>query len=161
MRIRFLVKIGIAGTVLFVGFPLLMARLNRNLGLPVFTSIYLSITGVILILLGIAIVLQSAKTLFIEPDQEMLSPFDTPPTLVTRGLFRYTRNPMYLGYFIVLLGEFFLMGEVLILGYLVVLATFTHLMVVHVEEPGLELEFGEEYVNYKSRVPRWIPRLDD
>jgi protein-S-isoprenylcysteine O-methyltransferase Ste14 len=89
----------------------------------------------------------------------MLNPVDPPPKLITEGMYQYSRNPMYIGYFIIILSEFSLSGEILILGYLAVLVIFTQLMLVYVEEPSLEREFGEEYVNYKNRVPRWLPHL--
>jgi len=89
----------------------------------------------------------------------MTSPTEAPQKLITSGVLQYTRNPMYLGYFSVVLSEFFLFGHILLLVYLVVLALFVHFMVVYVEEKGLEQKFGYEYVEYKKRVPRWIPRL--
>lgn len=72
---------------------------------------------------------------------------------------QYVRNPMYLGYFCDVLGEFLLLGHITLLGYFFILIMLVHVGVVYMEEPSLEKAFGTEYLNYKTRVPRWIPKI--
>ncbi|MBY0423628.1 MAG: isoprenylcysteine carboxylmethyltransferase family protein [Parvularculaceae bacterium] len=76
--------------------------------------------------------------------------------LVVGGVYRLTRNPMYLGMLIVLLGLFFLFAEGLniILPALFVI-TLTELQ-IKPEEKALEAKFGEDYRAYKKRVRRWL-----
>jgi protein-S-isoprenylcysteine O-methyltransferase Ste14 len=87
-------------------------------------------------------------------------PFDPPPKLITNGLYAYIRNPMLLGMFI------FMVGLGILLGSLSLIFIFTPLFIVinvlyikAIEEKEMEKKFGTEYVEYKKRVPMFIPRL--
>jgi protein-S-isoprenylcysteine O-methyltransferase Ste14 len=84
-----------------------------------------------------------------------LAPFDPPKLLVVRGLYRFTRNPMYNGVVAVLLGEAWLFRSTSLLQYALFVFVLFHLMVVIYEEPVLEAQFGESYRAYRATVPRW------
>ena len=88
-----------------------------------------------------------------------LAPVDPPRHLVDRGLYRYVRNPMYLGGVLILLGEsaFYQSRAVLLFGAAWFVAV--NLFVVFYEEPTLRRLFGESYAQYCRTVPRWIPRM--
>jgi len=88
-----------------------------------------------------------------------LSPLDPPTALVVRGLYRYVRNPMYLGVTTIILGEALLTGSVALLVYWVVWFVAVNLFVLGYEEPTLRRQFGASYEEYTRRVGRWIPRL--
>jgi protein-S-isoprenylcysteine O-methyltransferase Ste14 len=87
------------------------------------------------------------------------APIDAPIKLVVRGLYRYTRNPMYVGVLTAILGWgiLFQSRSVLIYG-LAVFGCF-HLFVLFYEEPHLSRVFGDEYERYRARVNRWLPGL--
>ncbi len=87
------------------------------------------------------------------------APIDAPRHLVVYGLYKYVRNPMYIGVLLVIVGwaMFFRSGRVLVYG--AAAALFFHLFVLLVEEPLLRDKFGEAYLNYCARVGRWLPRL--
>jgi protein-S-isoprenylcysteine O-methyltransferase Ste14 len=85
-------------------------------------------------------------------------PFDPPKELVARGLYRYVRNPMYVGVVSVLLGEALLFASSRLLVYAVAAFLFFFLFILLYEEPTLDEKFGESYRRYRERVPRWIPR---
>ena len=85
-------------------------------------------------------------------------PLEAPKKLVSRGLYRVTRNPMYLGVLSVILGWAALFAGSALLAYLAVVGLCFHLFVVYYEEPRLRRSFGAEYATYCSRVPRWLPR---
>jgi protein-S-isoprenylcysteine O-methyltransferase Ste14 len=88
-------------------------------------------------------------------------PLDAPKKLVARGLYQYTRNPMYVGVLTVILGwALFFEAAILLLYALAVFTTF-HLFIVLYEEPHLLHEFGQEYEAYRDRVGRWLLRLKD
>lgn len=87
------------------------------------------------------------------------APIDAPRRLVVRGLYRYTRNPMYVGVLTVVLGQAALFRSMGLLVYAVVVAMCFHLFVTAYEEPRLADEFGSAYETYRSRVPRWLPSL--
>lgn len=86
-------------------------------------------------------------------------PIDAPKRLVVRGLYRYSRNPMYVGYFTLVAGWAILFGSVLLVGYGVFLFIFFSVFVHFHEEPHLSREFGDEYDAYKAQVGRWLPRF--
>lgn len=92
-----------------------------------------------------------------------LAPVDPPKDLVVRGLYRYVRNPMYVGVMLVLVGEAALFGTSTLLWYAALVGAGFHTFVCLYEEPALEAQFGESYRRYKHRVGRWVPRrpIDD
>lgn len=87
------------------------------------------------------------------------APMDAPKRLVVRGLYRYTRNPMYLGVLTVISGWAVLFQALPLLLYALIVWTTVHLFIVFYEEPHLHSVFGAEYEDYCSRVGRWIPTL--
>ncbi len=82
-----------------------------------------------------------------------------PKEFVAFGPFRYLRNPMSLGGVILMTGLalYESSGCILLLGALLFL--FLHLLVVYMEEPGLERRFGDSYRDYKRSVNRWLPKF--
>jgi protein-S-isoprenylcysteine O-methyltransferase Ste14 len=112
------------------------------------------LAGVPLIVLGIAMSASSAGA-FRRAGTPVI-PFETSTTLVLRGWYRVTRNPMYLGLALALAGVGLLQGS---LGALLPLPAFIailHIRFILGEERFLEGTFGEEYRAYKSRVRRWF-----
>jgi protein-S-isoprenylcysteine O-methyltransferase Ste14 len=87
-----------------------------------------------------------------------LAPVDPPTRLVAAGLYRYVRNPMYVGVLTTLLGHALWFGSATLLVYAALLACGFHLFVVCYEEPSLERRFGDAYRRYCAEVPRWLPR---
>ncbi len=87
------------------------------------------------------------------------APIDPPKRLVVQGLYRYVRNPMYVGVLLVIIGwaVFFWSSAFLIYGFGV--GMLVHVFVVLVEEPLLEQQFGQAYVSYREAVGRWVPRM--
>ncbi len=88
-----------------------------------------------------------------------LAPVDPPQRLVAAGLYRYARNPMYIGVVTTLLGEAVFFESRSVGIYTAVAWLVFHLWVLLYEEPHLESIFGEEYEQYRAVVPRWLPRL--
>ncbi len=85
-----------------------------------------------------------------------LVPFREATVLVTRGFFRFTRNPMYLGMASLVLGVALLCGSVGSLLPLPGLVWVLHNRFVIAEERFLEAAFGAEYRAYRQRVRRWL-----
>jgi len=86
------------------------------------------------------------------------APIDAPKQLVVRGLYRYTRNPMYVGVLTVILGWASLYQSPRLIVYGACVGTCFHLFVVLYEEPHLQKIFGSAYDDYRARVGRWLPR---
>lgn len=79
--------------------------------------------------------------------------------LVHTGLYRYTRNPMYVAVVAAIVGQGLILGDIRLLGYGALVWLAFHLFVLLYEEPTLRATFGPEYKAFCAGVPRWIPRL--
>jgi protein-S-isoprenylcysteine O-methyltransferase Ste14 len=79
--------------------------------------------------------------------------------LVTSGPYGIVRNPMMEGQFLLFAGLGFLLdlGAMFLLLPILILAM--HGFAVFIEEPNLKSRFGQEWIDYARRVPRWFPRL--
>jgi protein-S-isoprenylcysteine O-methyltransferase Ste14 len=78
--------------------------------------------------------------------------------LKTGGLYRFTRNPIYLGGFMICVGSCLYATHVVNL-VLCALAVAVHTRIVRREEQFLERRFGEQWLAYKRRVPRYLGRI--
>jgi protein-S-isoprenylcysteine O-methyltransferase Ste14 len=107
---------------------------------------------------GIAILLWSVRD-FYAAGKGTLAPWDPPKRLVVIGLYRFVRNPMYVGLMFLLAGWALVAGSPLLAAYLVVMAVAFHLRVVLHEEPRLKQQFTADWSAYAAVVPRWFPRL--
>lgn len=111
-------------------------------------------SGLILLALGVLFVGWGARA-FARADTA-IRPMEASTTLVTHGLYRFTRNPMYLGMIQILTGVCLLLGSVspwlLIPGFILIIRNAFILR----EEAMLESTFGEQYCNYMFSVRRWI-----
>ena len=87
-----------------------------------------------------------------------LAPVDPPRHLVVRGLYRYVRNPMYVGVLCVLLGEALLFRSRTLLWYAAGFWVFANVIVILYEERVLRRQFGKSYDDYSRSVRRWLPR---
>jgi len=87
------------------------------------------------------------------------APLDAPKKLVVRGLYRYTRNPMYVGVLLVILGWAVLFRAAALVLYTLGVGTCFHLFIVLYEERHLQKAFGGAYDDYRGRVGRWLPRV--
>jgi protein-S-isoprenylcysteine O-methyltransferase Ste14 len=87
-------------------------------------------------------------------------PADPPRKFVAVGPYRWSRNPMYVGMALALIGEAVLFADwsqwERMAVYFAVLAAITECFVVFYEEPTLRKKFGAEYEEHCRRVPRWI-----
>jgi protein-S-isoprenylcysteine O-methyltransferase Ste14 len=118
----------------------------------------LRVVGVVLIALGTPALLDSFVRFALEGRG---TPAPVLPTehLVVTGLYRFVRNPMYVGVLSVILGQGLLLGDARVLRYGAVVWLAFFLFVVGYEEPTLRRTFGEEYERFCANVPRWIPHL--
>lgn len=115
--------------------------------------------GVPLMAAGAAVLLTCIVD-FARKGRGTLAPVDPPTKLVAVGLYRYVRNPMYVGVVSTLIGEAVFFGSKSIGIYAAVAWLVFHIWVVIYEEPHLESAFGQEYEQYRALVPRWLPRVD-
>jgi protein-S-isoprenylcysteine O-methyltransferase Ste14 len=115
--------------------------------------------SILLIAIGVAIYLHTAFWGFALRGRGTPSPIAPTKKLVVEGLHRYVRNPMYIGVGLIVLGQALLFRSWHLLEYLAFFALAVYWFVLFYEEPTLHKQFGEEYDDYRRRVPRWIPRF--
>jgi len=86
------------------------------------------------------------------------APIDPPKQLVARGLYRFSRNPMYVGVLSLIAAQALYFGSAWLWLYAALIFCAFHAFVVLYEEPTLTRSFGAAYQNYRETVPRWIGR---
>jgi protein-S-isoprenylcysteine O-methyltransferase Ste14 len=133
---------------------ILMWLLQQYLPVYHFVQPPLAYAGIVVILFGVAMAAISAGV-FLKVDTG-LEPFDEAKVLVTSGFYRYTRNPMYLGMFMMLAGVAFMFGSVSALIPVPVFFLIIRNNFVLGEERFCEAAFGQRYLDYKLKVRRWI-----
>lgn len=124
-----------------------LSWLNAPWVLPL--AVLLALTGIAIATLGAAVFRRAHTTVNpLHPEQTT--------QLVTSGIFQYTRNPMYLGMAIVLLGIALYLADVsALLGPAIFMRYITRYQIGPEEEILLE-KFGDEFVAYQMRVRRWL-----
>ena len=113
-----------------------------------------SYSGALLMVLGLAISATGAGAF--KRVGTPVVPFEPSTTLVTDGLYQFTRNPMYLGLVLALLGAAILLGSLGAFVPVPVFAWILHSQFIKGEERFLEEIFGERYLAYQQRVRRWL-----
>lgn len=125
----------------FVPLPFVAPMILRNIGL------LLTFLG---FLLGIGAFIEFRKA------RTTLDPHGSAKQIVTSGIYRFTRNPIYLGFLLMVIGlplNSGLYGGILMAP--LYMMTMTRLVIEH-EEVYLERKFKDQYTGYKSRVRRWL-----
>ena len=118
-------------------------------------STLLTYSGILLSTLGLIIMLRCILQ-FAWEGKGTLSPIDPTRHLVVRGLYRYSRNPMYVGVMLILIGEAILTQSASLWIYLTIIFIAFNLFILIHEEPRLKKDFGQEYLLYCKKVRRWI-----
>lgn len=85
-----------------------------------------------------------------------LAPWAPPRNLVTTGLYKYSRNPMYVAVAAMLVGWSLSFMSVQLAIYAGIVIAAFHFRVVFGEEPWLARTHGESWEEYRARVPRWL-----
>ena len=113
-----------------------------------------TIAAALVVAIG-AVVLLRCVWDFLAAGHGTLAPVDPPRRLVVRGLYRYTRNPMYNGVLAMILGQAWLFRSPALVAYALGVFAINHLFVVLYEERTLASRFGDAYLAYRRAVPRW------
>ena len=135
---------------------LAMAMLVLDRVLPLFRIHYpaLIYLGAGFMALGVLIVLASAGLFRLR--KTTLNPFGEPAKVVQDGFYRFSRNPMYLGMLLVLVGLGIWLGNLPALFFALVFVAIMSRYYITREEQILDARFGETYRVYRKRVRRWI-----
>jgi protein-S-isoprenylcysteine O-methyltransferase Ste14 len=149
---RLLVRATIAflvlpGTVAFV-VPLLYFA-------PGGPGFFVNWLGLIPLGLGIVLLLSCVREFYLA-GRGTLAPWAPPRELVVTGLYRFSRNPMYIAVPLVLWGWALGFQSRSLAAYAVAVMFIFYMRVVFFEEPWLARAHGEKWTDYKARVPRWL-----
>jgi len=141
--------------VLFIIFACLMGLLNWLIPNTAFIPYPFNLLGVVIVLLGLT--LASWHSRLFRKLQTNIQTFDEPDMLVEAGCFRYTRNPMYLGFISALFGMAIALHGALV--YFVIATLFwliSDRWYVRFEEDEMHKKFGRDYEQYCLKVRRWL-----
>ena len=132
--------------------PYWILRDNKTFDSPLQFYQYL---GILLFLIGLVIMFHCIIRFAVE-GRGTLSPADPTKKLVIKGLYKFSRNPMYVGVMMILIGEatFFQSNNLWV--YLLFIFLAFNLFVLLFEEPRLLKDFGEDYRKYCQEVRRWF-----
>jgi protein-S-isoprenylcysteine O-methyltransferase Ste14 len=150
------------GLVIFFGMLLVVVfgslYMDRALGIPkLLSGPIITLIGVVLLSVGLVIWVWCV--LWFSKAKGTPVPFNPPRELVTAGPYAWSRNPMLTGVFAFLFGIGFLLhSESMVFVLTPVFVIFNVLELKLVEEPELERRFGESYIEYKRRVPMFVPK---
>jgi protein-S-isoprenylcysteine O-methyltransferase Ste14 len=133
---------------------LVMLFLNFVIPGPQIISKPWNLLGILLMMLGMASAAVAVRT-FMRAGTSP-EPFHTPSALVTGGIYRISRNPIYFGFLLVLLGVAVLLRSVTPYLVIAVYAVLIERNVIRVEERMIAEKFGEQWVEYKKRTRRWL-----
>ena len=118
-------------------------------GIFIFLSVLLFLMGALVSILG---VLEFKK---VKTTVNPMSP-EGSNNLAVRGIYKYTRNPMYVGFLLWLLSFGILLRNPVSLIVIVLFVIYMNMFQITPEENTLEEKFGEEYIKYKKNVRRWL-----
>jgi len=111
--------------------------------------------GLLPLAAGFALLLWCVRDFYVS-GKGTLAPWSPPRHLVVTGLYRYSRNPMYISVLVILIGWALTFDVSGLLWYAAFIAVAFQLRVVLGEEPWLARTHGEEWTRYSSAVRRWI-----
>jgi len=150
------------GLVVFFGMLLLVVfgslYMDRLLGFPKFLS---GLMGTVIgaVLLSLGLVIWAWCVVWFSKAKGTPVPFNPPRELVSVGPYAWSRNPMLTGVFTFLFGIGFILHSMsMILVWTPAFIIFNVFELKLVEEPELERRFGESYIEYRRRVPMFIPK---
>ncbi len=120
---------------------------------PIISSDF-RLLGIVFVILGLSFILW-ARVLFKKKGTAIL-PTDNPTHFVNSGPYRFTRNPMYLGIVLILLGIAIWVGTLPLffapLGFFLTVQS----VFIPYEEKNMERTFGREYLEYRKKVRQWL-----
>ena len=105
---------------------------------------------------ALGVVLNLAADRAFKRHRTTVKPFEDPTSLVVNGAYAISRNPMYLGFTLILLGIAVFLGAITPFVVAPLFALLMEFAFIRVEEPMMEETFGETWWAYRRRVPRWI-----
>jgi protein-S-isoprenylcysteine O-methyltransferase Ste14 len=133
---------------------LVMTLLHFTIPYKIVIPLPFNFFGIVLIISGLTIA-KKVSSSFSEIDTEIHT-FKKPKQMVTIGLFKYSRNPIYLGFVTVLIGLNLILASLTPLIVVLLFIFITNYWYIPFEEKNMQKQFGQDYEDYKKKVRRWI-----
>ena len=140
--------------VLFVICIVVMVGLWLVFPIMQFVTFPISLVGILPLVVGLGIAKRGSD--IFEKTGTNIETFDNPDILVTGGLYRISRNPMYLGFLVALLGVAIMLGNFSSLLVAVGFFVITDRWYIKFEEEAMAKAFGDRYAEYKVKTRRWL-----
>ena len=121
--------------------------------LPIFLNLFKWI-GILIIIFSLLVIIQLTKQFC--SAKTPIRPFTETTTLITNGLYRFSRNPIYLAFIILLIGEALILNNFILLIFPLILAIILQKAFIQKEEELLRIKFPQEYPQYCKKVRRWL-----
>lgn len=119
-----------------------------------YNDVSFTVLGIILVPAGVALFLWGANTL--NRHKTTLHPRRKPTRLVAAGPYGWSRNPIYLGFFLIAVGTALLFANVLAFVGPLIFFAFINTFIIPFEESMLTKSFGKTYASYKKKTRRWV-----
>jgi len=158
MKITSMIFGSTVGILLMIAFPYLFFEANIYFDFFVIKNGFLKIFGLTLIIIGSGLFVYCSR-IFKIIGKGTPVPIEPPKEVVHKGLYKHIRNPMYIAYFAIIIGEALFFGAALMFAYAGIYLLVIHFYVVYFEERNLRKRFGSSYLEFTKQVPRWIPRI--
>ncbi len=143
--------------VLFI-IPQFLLGMEKRAGITPFSIPGGEIVGKYLTWLGAALAIYCTLLMNLQGKGTPLVK-EPPQKLMDKNIYGLVRNPMMWALIIVLIGEIIWFGSYALIIWLLAWLRIGYLIIIDYEEPQLERRFGNDWIEYASRVPRWIPRF--
>lgn len=130
---------------------IVVARVSRGWSVA---NLAVNVMGGVLLVAGLAINLVADKAF--KSSGTTVKPFEESSALVTSGVFRFSRNPMYVGIVLMLVGVSLLNGSIIGLIPALLLAVFLDRRFIRAEEMMLAEKFGDAWQTYAAQTRRWL-----
>ena len=122
--------------------------------LPISANPQLRLAGIVLV--AVAFLLAIVALVHFLRAKTHVEPWHPTSTIIQSGIYRYSRNPIYLAFCIAAIGAALIMDSWWGLIAVAPLVYLLQVLVIRKEETYLEAKFGEPYLDYKRRVRRWL-----
>ncbi len=134
----------------------LLATIGTHFAIPIMRVIAAPYRYIGIVPIVFGIVLDIWADALFKKSNTTVKPYEDPSKLEVSGPFRISRHPMYVGMAAILLGTAVALGSLAVFMLPIAYVIFTDFMFIRFEEKNLERIFGDEYIEYKRKVRRWI-----
>lgn len=124
------------------------------LPIPVADLALLPYIGAAVVILGLGMVFLASR--YFARAATPIEPWKPTTTIISSGMYRYSRNPIYVAFCLIQIGIGLMLNSVWVAASFVVSAALVYYLAIRKEEAYLQAKFGADYIDYRNRVRRWL-----